>query len=90
MATVKMVPIKKAKDQLTTLARDVERGEHVLITRNGKPVMEWIPVRRKGGLDFESLRRWKAQRGVDRIVDFIGDDFDDPLPEDFLITPGPY
>ena len=50
--------------------------------------MEWVPAKRKGGIDWEALRRWKEARGIDRIVAYVSDDFDDPLPEDFLIRPG--
>lgn len=84
---MKHVSIKEAKNRLPALVREVEKGEHVVITRNGEPVAEVIPHKRKGGVDFEALRRWKAERGIDRIVEYISDDFDDPLPEDFLITP---
>ncbi len=86
---MKHVPIKIAKDQLTQLTRDAEAGEHIVITRNGRPVAELGPVRQHGGLDFEALRRWKKERGIERVVEFIPDDFDDPLPEDFLITAVP-
>lgn len=87
---MKMVPIKEAKDKLTALTREVEAGGKVVITRNGKPVAELIPYRRKGGLDFEALEQWKRERGLSgALVGRLPDDFDDPLPEDFLITPGP-
>jgi hypothetical protein len=34
------VSIAEAKDRLPQLIRAVERGEHVTITRHGKPVLE--------------------------------------------------
>jgi len=82
--------IKQAKDQLPTLVREAEAGGRVVITRNGKPVADLVPHQKQGGLDFEALARWKKERGIDRIVAFMSDDFDDPLPEDFLSTPGPF
>jgi prevent-host-death family protein len=85
----KHVPIKEAKDTLPALIRAVEAGEQIVITRNGKPVVELIPHKKKGGIDWEGLRRWKEERGIPRIVAEIGPDFDDPLPEDFLIRPLP-
>jgi len=85
----KHVSIKDAKDGLPALVRAVEAGEQIIITRNGKPVVELVPHKRKGGLDFEALRRWKEERGIPRIVAEIPPDFDDPLPEDFLIRPMP-
>lgn len=87
---MKQVPIKEAKNKLTSLVREVEAGGRVTITRNGNPVAELVPYRKAGGLDFAAIKEWKKRRGVDRIFGPIPDDFDDPLPEDFLITPGPY
>ncbi|MFN3944083.1 MAG: type II toxin-antitoxin system Phd/YefM family antitoxin [Allosphingosinicella sp.] len=85
---MKHVSIKEAKDRLTALVRDAEAGEHIVVTRNGKPVAEIVPHReRKGGIDFEALRRWKEERGYFGKLVEIPDDFDDPLPEDFLIRP---
>ena len=84
---MKHVSIKEAKDTLPALVRAVEAGEQVVITRNGKPVAEVIPHERKGGIDFEGFRKWKEENGIDQLVGPIPDDFDDPLPEDFLITP---
>lgn len=81
------VSIKEAKNRLTAIVREVEEGEHVVITRNGKPVAEVVPHRKKGGINWEALRKWKETHGVDRIFGEVSPDFDDPLPEDFLITP---
>jgi prevent-host-death family protein len=86
---MKHVSIKEAKNRLPALVREVENGEHIVITRNGEPVAEVVPHKKKGGINWEGLRRWKKEHGVDRIVEFISEDFDDPLPEDFLITPQP-
>ena len=88
---MKHVSIKQAKDTLPALVREAEGGARIVITRNGKPVAEVIPhAPHKGGINWDALERWKKDRGVDRIVTYIAPDFDDPLPEDFLITPGPY
>lgn len=83
----KHVSIKEAKDTLPALVRAVEAGEQIVITRNGKPVAEMVRHKKKGGLDFDALRRWKEERGIPRIVAEIPADFDDSLPEDFLIRP---
>lgn len=90
MATMKTASIKQAKDRLPALVREVEAGERVTITRNGKPVADLVPHRRQGGLDFSVLEDLKKKYGVDRLVEYVSDDFDDPLPEDFLTTPGPH
>jgi prevent-host-death family protein len=87
---MKHVSIKQAKDTLPALVREVEGGTRVVITRNGKPVAEVVPHQRRRGTDWEALERWKKELGVDRIVTYIAPDFDDPLPEDYLSTPGPH
>ena len=95
MATGSYIPLmnvslKVAKDKLAELVRRAEAGETVVITRHGKPVADVVPHRaKKGGLNWEALAKWKKEHGIDRVVEFIPEDFDDPLPEDFLITPLP-
>ena len=86
MATVS---IKEAKNQLTALARRVEKGETVTVTRNGQPILDLVPHKKKAGLDLEAGREFLRSRGIDRLVTYIADDFDDPLPEDFLLRPLP-
>jgi prevent-host-death family protein len=83
------VSIKQAKDQLTALARRVEKGETVTVTRNGEPIIDLVPHRKKGGINWEALAEFKRQRGIDRIFGEIPEDFDEPLPEDFLLRPLP-
>lgn len=82
------VSIKDAKNRLTELARLVEKGQTVVVTRNGKPVLDLVP-HQKGGLDLEAGEEYLRKLGVTSLVSYIADDFDDPLPEDFLITPLP-
>lgn len=86
MSTVSM---KDAKNRLTELARRVEQGETIVVTRNGKPVLDLVPHRQKGGIDFEAGRAYLRSIGVDNPVPYIAPDFDDPLPDDFLVTPPP-
>ena len=84
------VSIKEAKNKLSELVRRAEAGERVVITRDGKPVVDLTTHKtEKSGLNWEALAKWKQERGIDRVVEFIPADFDDPLPEDFLITPLP-
>jgi prevent-host-death family protein len=86
MATVS---IKEAKNRLSELARMVESGETVVVTRNGKPVLDLVPHQPKGGLDLEAGAEFLRQHGVTQLFSYIADDFDDPLPEDFLLRPLP-
>ena len=80
------VSMKEAKNRLTELARRVEEGETVTITRNGKPVLDMVPHKKKGGLDLEAARAISsASTASTRSFTYVADDFDDPLPEDFLL-----
>jgi len=77
--------IRDAKNHLTELARRVERGEVITVTRNGRPVFDLVPHQNNKGLRFEALDDFKKKYNLKTIVTYISEDFDDPLPEDFLI-----
>jgi prevent-host-death family protein len=83
------VSIKQARDRLTALARRVEKGETVTVTRNGKPVFDLVPHKKKGGLDFAAGDAYLRKHRVKLKEPYIAEDFDDPLPEDFLLRPLP-
>ncbi|MGE0752740.1 MAG: type II toxin-antitoxin system Phd/YefM family antitoxin [Variibacter sp.] len=83
------VSIKDAKNRLTELARLVEKGETVTVTRNGKPVLDLVPHKKKGVLDLAAGEAYLKARGIDKIFTYVADDFDEPLPEDFLLRPLP-
>ena len=86
---MKTVTIREAKNRPSELAREVERGETIIVTRNGSPIFELTPHRPRKGLRLEAIEEFKRKRGVETIVAFIANDFDDPLPEDFLLRPTP-
>ena len=86
---VTTVSIREAKSRLTELARRVEQGEMVVITRNGRPILDLVPHRPRRGLDLAASERFKAKHGIRQIVPAIPDNFDDPLPEDILLRPLP-
>ena len=82
------VSIKEAKDRLSELVRIMEAGERVIITRRGEEIAELArPNKRKGGANLEALRKWKAEHGIGPVFGPMSPDFDDELPEDFLIAP---
>lgn len=83
------VSMKQAKDQLTALARLVEKGETVTVTRNGKPILDLVPYRKKGGVNLAAGQAYLRERGITNPFPYIADDFDEPLPEDFLLRPLP-
>ncbi len=89
LGAMTMVSIKDAKTHLTELARRVEKGETVTVTRNGKPVFDLVPHRPKGGIDFKAGEEYLRKRGIRELISYVADDFDAPLPEDFLIKPLP-
>jgi prevent-host-death family protein len=86
---MKSVTIREAKNRLTELAREVESGKTIVVTRNGAPVFDMTPHRPTKGLRFEAIEEFKRERGIDTLVAFISDDFDEPLGEDFLLRPLP-
>ena len=70
---MEVVNTHHAKTHLSQLLERVENGEEIIIARAGKPVARLTGLRgddrtRKGG-------QWKGLAA-------IGDDFDEPLPED--------
>ncbi len=72
------VNIFEAKTQLSKLIELAEKGEDVVIARNGKPVVRLTrlePVKKPIIFGLMKGKIW------------VADDFDAPLPEDFLITP---
>jgi prevent-host-death family protein len=83
------VSIKEAKNRLTQLARLVEKGETVVVTRNGKPAFDLVPHRPRGGLRMAAIDAFKRKHGIKEIFGPVPKDFDDPLPEDFLLRPLP-
>jgi len=83
------VSIREAKNRLSQLARRVESGETIVVTRNGRPVFDLVAHRAPGGLRLEAIDVFKKKYGVESIVPFIADDFDEPFPEDFLLRPLP-
>jgi prevent-host-death family protein len=83
------VSLKEAKDRFAELGRRAESGETIIVTRHGKPAFEIVPFKSKSGFDYEAGHRYLYSIGVKNPVPYIANDFDDPLPEDFLIKPMP-
>ncbi len=90
---MKTVSIAEAQDRFDELAQQVEKGETVTVTRDGRPVFDIVPregtLKKKGGIDLDALHEYLKALGVKDPVPYIADDFDDPLPEDFLLRPLP-
>jgi prevent-host-death family protein len=87
-----MVPVKEAKAKLTELLRRVEAGERITLTRHGKPVADLVPhgsdTQEQKMSFMERYEAWhKANPSPD--IGWVSPDFDEPLPEDFLLQPLP-
>ena len=80
---------EEAGAALAELAAHVEGGETIVLTRDGRPVLDLVPHRRKGGLDLAAGEAFLRAHGIVDPFPFIADDFDDPLPKHFLIRPSP-
>lgn len=76
MATT--VNIVEAKTSFSELIEKVKLGEEVVIAENGKPVVRLTRLEPQKKPILFGLMKGKI---------WVADDFDDPLPEDFLITP---
>jgi prevent-host-death family protein len=82
---MKTVSIRDAKNRLTELARDVESGETIVVTRNGRPVFDLVPHRPRGQVDLAAGRDYLKKKGVTTPVRFMAEDFDEPLDESILL-----
>lgn len=94
ISPMKTVSIRDMQERFDELVHEVEQGETVTVTRDGKPVFDLVPSEsvaagKKGGLNFEAGQAYLRSIGVTNPVPYIADDFDDPLPEDFLLKPLP-
>lgn len=73
---LKQRSIAEAKAKLSECVHDVERGDDVIITRNGKPIVALVPI-----VDLDEIRRLRAARPKGGLASLAG-----TLPdaEDFL------
>ncbi len=71
---VSIVNVHQAKTQLSRLLAQVERGEEVIIARNGEPVARLVSYQPPAKREFGALR---GQIRID-------DRFFEPLPEEEL------
>jgi antitoxin (DNA-binding transcriptional repressor) of toxin-antitoxin stability system len=90
--------MKDAGKRLAEIVSLAEAGETVTLTRDGKPVVDLVAHKdvvepaggeKKGGLNLEAGRKFLRDRGVEQFFTYVAPDFDDPLPEDFLLRPLP-
>ena len=53
-----------AKARLSELVAAAESGERVVITRHGKPAVELVRCRMRGGIDFAKLEAARRKLGI--------------------------
>lgn len=72
--------VREARANFASALEAAERGEHVVITKNGKPVAEMGPPSGKKGLDWGALEQFGKERGWDKLKpeDVWPPAFDDP------------
>ena len=75
------VNVLEAKTQLSRLLDRAVAGEDVIIARAGHPVARLVPICTRA---LDAPRVLGALKGKG----WIADDFDAPLDEEFLFTPG--
>lgn len=91
-ASAREVPVKQAKAKLTELLRAAEAGERIVLTRHGKPVADLVPHQEANVAPMsiiERVKAWKEMHGYAGVKGWVADDFDEQLPEDFLLQPFP-
>lgn len=89
LAGMTSVSLEEAASDFTDLARRAEAGETIVLTREGRPVADLVPHRKPSGIDLEAGEAYLRAAGIVRRPGFIAPNFDDPLPEDFLLRPLP-
>jgi len=65
----------EAKTHLSRLLARVANGEEIIIARSGKAIAKLVPVKQKTP---------KRVPGMDQGKAWIAEDFDAPLPDEFL------
>jgi antitoxin (DNA-binding transcriptional repressor) of toxin-antitoxin stability system len=83
------VPITEVSKRLTELASAVEAGETIVVTRDGRPILDLVPHKARAGLNLEAIDSFKKELGIERFVASIPENFDEPLPEEILLGDHP-
>ena len=57
--------LREAKARLSELAAAAEKGERIVITKHGKPAVELVRCRTRGGIDFDKLEATRLRLGIE-------------------------
>ncbi len=58
------VAIREAKARLSELVAAARNGERVVITKHGRPAVELVACKARGGIDFDKLDRIRRRLGI--------------------------
>lgn len=75
MSVPKPVNISDARARLPELVQRAANGEEIIIARNGEPQARLVPLAPAARVPGRGAGQWQ-----------VGDDFNDPLPEELLAT----
>ncbi len=71
--------LNEARVRFEEIVSDAERGERVVITRDGEPAVELVRCReRRGGIDFDKLEADRRRLGIKGDGERWPREFDDP------------
>lgn len=71
--------LRHAKTRLSELVAAAQRGERVVITKNGEPAVELVRCRkRKGAIDWDRLDADRKRLGIEGDGERWPEEFDDP------------
>lgn len=71
--------LDEARVRFEESVSDAERGERVVITRDGEPAVELVRCReRRGGIDFDKLEADRRRLGIKGDGERWPREFDDP------------
>lgn len=67
-----------AKARLSELVSAAEKGERVVITKYGKPVVELVRLRGRGGINLEKFAKDCKRAGIQESSEEWPKEFDNP------------
>ncbi len=70
--------LRHAKARLSELVVAAEKGERVVITKYGEPVVELVRVQGRGGIDFKKLAQDRKRLGIPKSSEGWPEEFNDP------------
>ncbi|MCY4113377.1 MAG: type II toxin-antitoxin system prevent-host-death family antitoxin [Chloroflexi bacterium] len=71
------IALAEAKARLSELVTAAQRGERVVISKDGEPAAELVRCRKAGGIDFDRLNAARKRLGIDENANEWPPDFDD-------------